>query len=97
MRLRDRPLTAELVMLPPELRMYGDPSVPGGRGPGMDAYATRDAWLAARREWEAGAGMTTAEWFEAVVADGARRGGLQGLNEAFSAFFTEGDDHEDPR
>ena len=87
----------QLVMLPPELRQYDDPSVVGGRGPGMDTYATRDAWLAARREWEAAAGMTTAEWFRLVVDDGARAAGLQGLNEAFSAYFTEADDDLDLR
>lgn len=97
MRTRERPHTAQLVMLPPELRQYDDPSVAGGRGPGMDAYASRDAWLAARRAWEAAAGMTTGEWFEAVVADGARAGDLIGMNAAMAVYFTEDDEDFDPR
>jgi hypothetical protein len=96
-RIRERPGPAELAMLPPQLRMYADPSVVGGRGPGMDAYPDRAAWLAARRKWEAEHGITAEDWFREVCSDALRRRGLQAMNEAFSAYFIEGDDDEDAR
>jgi hypothetical protein len=97
MKPRERPRTAQVVVLPPELRRYDDPSKVDGRGPGMDAYQDRAAWLAARREWEANAGMTCEEWFRAVCDEGLHRDALVGLGEAYSLYFTEDDDWEDPR
>ena len=51
---------------------------PDGRGPGMDAYPDRAAWLAARRDWEARHGMTIAEWSETTLAELQPPGGVAG-------------------
>ena len=94
MRTRAHPLSAELVVLPPELRLFSDPST-GGPGPGSEAYDDRDAWLAGRREWEAANGMTAAEWFTQVCHQDF--GTLSELNAVFSDCLTEDDDDCDPR
>lgn len=84
---------------PPEaLLMFADLSRPGGRGPGMEAYPDRAAWLAGRREWEARHGMTIAEWSSATLAELRRRAGsLDEFNEALELTMYEEDDWQDPR
>ena len=84
---------------PPEtLLMFADPSRGGGRGPGMDAYPDRAAWLAARHDWEARHGMTIAEWSGATLAELQRRAGsMTELNEALELTMFEADDWQDPR
>jgi hypothetical protein len=95
---RERPGPAALIQVPPELRMFSDPSRADGRGPGMDAYPDRAAWLAARRAWEAEHGMTCTEWYDALLAElQASRPSLEELNANFCFYFTEEDEDEDPR
>jgi hypothetical protein len=87
-----------VLVLPPELRMYSDMSKVGGRGPGMDAYPDRGAWLAARRAWEASNGMTAGEWFGELLSQMRASGcTLDEMNLAFSEFLTEADDWKDSR
>ena len=82
---------------PPELRMFCDLSKAGGRGPGMDAYPDRAAWLTARREWETAHGMTLKQWEDALIAQLlAERCTLSELNES-GRFMIEEDDFVDPR
>ncbi len=98
MKPRERPGPATVAVPPPELRLFTDPSRPGGRGTGLDAYADRGAWLAARREWAAGPGMTVVEWFGVMLGElRAERCTLDQTNQAFSQFLVEDDDWEDPR
>lgn len=84
---------------PPEaLLMFADPSRPDGRGPGMDAYPDRAAWLAARAAWVAAQGMTIAEWSEATLAELERRAqSLDEMNQALELTMFEPDDWQDPR
>lgn len=98
--MRDRAVVTRVALAvpPPQLRMFGDPSAPGGRGPGMDAFADRAAWLAARREWAAGHGLTVLEWWDELLAESLADGcSLDELNMAFSRYMTEPDDWSDPR
>lgn len=89
---------ASLPAPPVELVMFADPSSPGGRGPGMDAYPDRAAWLAARSSWAVRHGMTIAEWSAATLAELLRRAGsLAEMNEALELTMFEADDWEDPR
>ena len=71
---------------------------PEGRGPGMDAYPDRAAWLAARREWETRHGMTIAEWSEATWEELRRRArSLDEFNASFALIMFEEDDWQDLR
>lgn len=89
---------ASLPAPPEELLMFADPSAVDGRGPGMDAYPDRAAWLAARGEWAARHAMTIAEWSEATLAELVRRAGsLDEFNEAIALTMFEPDDWQDPR
>ena len=85
---------------PPEALLYVRHPVvaPDGRGPGMDAYPDRAAWLAARHGWEARHGMTIAQWSETTFAELRRRAGsLDEFNEALALTMFEEDDWQDPR
>lgn len=85
----------------PELRQFTDAARPWesrGDGLGQAVYGTREAWIVARREWEAGHGITVAEWFTLACEDALAQGGLAAMNATFSAYLTEDDDGEgDPR
>ena len=97
MKPRERPTQVTLAVPPPELRMFCDLSKADGRGPGMDAYPDRAAWLAARREWEAAHGMTLKQWEDALIAQlHAEDCTLSQLNDA-ARFMIEDDDFTDPR
>jgi hypothetical protein len=89
---------------PPELRLFTDASRPGHQGAdlGVNAFADRAAWLAARREWERVNGLSLREWFDELLAGTLEAGAtLTELNAAFSAYLTEDDDEDqaltDPR
>ena len=84
---------------PTELLMYEDSSRYPPRGPGMDAYPDRDAWLAARRDWETRHGMTIGAWSTATRDElRCRAQSLDELNEAIGLTMYEPDDgSEDPR
>jgi hypothetical protein len=98
MKIRERPGPAELATLPPQLRQYTDLACRTDAADlGVSAYPDRAAWLAARREWEAASGITCDEWFAQVCDHALRRAGLQAMNDAFSLYFTEEDEDEDPR
>lgn len=98
MRIRERPGPAELAEVPAQLRQYTDLACRTATADlGVSAYPDRAAWLAARREWEAGHGVTVAEWFRQVCDYALRRAGLQAMNDAFSLYFTEDEDEFDPR
>lgn len=97
MKPRERPGPATMAVPPPELRMFCDLSRADGRGPGMDAYPDRAAWLAARRDWEAAHGMTLNEWEDAMVGELlADHCTLAELNDSVR-FMIEDDDFRDPR
>ena len=86
---------------PVALLAFSDPSRFPPRGPGMDAYPDRAAWLAARHDWEARHGVTIAAWSEATHNElAARAGTLAELNEALELTMyepDEGDEWSDPR
>ena len=66
------------------------------RGPGALAYPDREAWLAARHDWEARQGLTIPEWSEATHAElAARAGSLAELNEALALTMYEPDDGDE--
>jgi hypothetical protein len=89
---------AALPAPPEELLWFTQSWRPAGRGPGMDAYPDRAAWLAARRDWETRHGMTIAEWSAATWAELHRRAGsLDEFNEALELTMYEADDWQDPR
>jgi hypothetical protein len=94
--MRQRQSQATALPAPPEaLLNFSDPSRYPPRGPGMDAYPDREAWLAARRDWEARHGLTIPQWSEATHAElAARAGTLAELNEALALTMYE-DDEED--
>ncbi len=78
--------------------MFTDLSKPGGRGPGMDAYPDRAAWLAGRRDWKARHGMTVAEWSAASLAELQHRAAsLADMSQAIGLTMFEPDDWSDPR
>ena len=97
MRIREA-REASLPAPPEALLMFADLSKVGGRGPGMEAYPDRAAWLAARREREARHGMTIAEWATSTLAElSARARSLGEMNEAAELTMHEPDDWQDPR
>jgi hypothetical protein len=86
--------------VPVHLRIFddlGSAAAPDRALQGVSVYPDRAAWLYARREWEAEHRITVEDWFTDVGEDAGRRFGLQGMNEAFSRYFCEGDYDEDPR
>jgi hypothetical protein len=97
-RYREQAAQVMLEAPPPELLMFTDMSQVGWRGPGMDAYPDRAAWLAARHDWETRHGMTVAEWAEATWDELRRRArSLEEFNEALALTMFEEDDWQDPR
>jgi len=100
MRTREAASRVTRSVPPPELRLFTDPSRPGHQGAdlGVNAYADRAAWLAARREWERVSGLPVREWFREMLAETQEAGCTLGeLNMAFSTYLTEDDDWSDPR
>ena len=96
MRRRER-LPEQLAETPPEqLRRFGD-SWDDGKGLGRDVFGGREEWIAARRAWEAEHRVALDEWFRLLCEDQLARGGLVAMNTAFSLYFTEDEDYEDPR
>jgi hypothetical protein len=99
--MKTRVRTPQVLIEPPpaELRMFSDPSRVGGRGPGMDAFPDRAAWLAAREAWAAEHGITVPQWWDGLVAEMAQHGqSLADLNLPFShEYMVEEDDWEDAR
>jgi hypothetical protein len=81
-----------------ELLESADLSRADARGPGMDAYADRDAWLATRHDWETRHGMTVTKWPESALAElQSRARSLVELNEVLELTMYEPDDRQDPR
>ena len=86
---------------PPALRVFTDPSRADGRGPGMDAYPDRAAWLKARTEWAAEHGKTVSQWWNDLMDEHLKdmHEGRCTLAEAGNIFrfAVEEDDWIDPR
>ncbi len=81
-----------------ELLEFADLWWADARGPGMDAYPDRDAWLATRHDWETRHGMTVAKWSEPALAElQSRARSLVELNEVLELTMYEPDDWQDPR
>ena len=100
MRLKSTASRVARSVPPPELRMFTDASRPGhdGLDLGVNVYADRAAWLAARREWEQANGISLRDWFTELLAETREAGaGLDEINGAFSAYLTEPDEDDDPR
>ena len=98
MRLKSTASRVARSVPPPELRMFTDPSRPEHRGAdlGVNVYADRDAWLAARREWERANGISLQDWFTELLAETHEAGcTLAELNMAFSEYLVEDDDWSD--
>lgn len=100
MKLRERPRPELAAVPPPELRLWEDPSREQqhrGDGLGLGVFGSREAWLAARRAWEAAHGTGIGEWFCLVCEDALHRCGLAEMNRVFSLYHVEDDAREDPR
>jgi hypothetical protein len=98
---REKSSPTAMAAPPPELRMFADPSKVDGRGPGMDAFPDRAAWLAARAEWAAGHGKTVGQWFDDLMEEVRQdmHSGHCTLAESSDMFrfYVEPDDWHDPR
>lgn len=95
--MRQRQAVQSVLPAPPEeLLNFTDPSRWPPGGPGADAYPDREAWLAARHDWEARQALTIPQWSEATHAElAARAGSLAELNEALSLTMYEPDDGDE--
>jgi hypothetical protein len=80
-----------------ELRQFGQDPWDRGKGMGLDVFATRGEWVAARRAWEAEQGLTIAEWYWALCEDALDRccPVLADFYAATGPYFTEDTEDED--
>lgn len=103
MKTRELPAKAAAAVPPPALRRFTDAARPGhdGRDLGVNVYADRDAWLAARQEWADEHGKTVTQWFDDLMNEMRQdmHDGHCALAEANSVFrfYVEEDDWRDPR
>ena len=100
--MRDRAPISKMArsVPPPELRRFADPSRPGhdGQDLGVNVFADRAAWLAARREWERANKISLPDWFDDMMAETREAAAaLSEFNWATSLYMIEDDDWADPR
>jgi len=83
----------------PELRRFGQDPYDRDNGLGIDVFATRGEWVAARRVWEAAHGLTIADWYAALCEDALDRccPVLADFYAVTGPYFTEDEDDWDPR